>query len=58
MLELAETILDGVQKGMNVKEAQKTLRSFGQVFGLVLDSKEPENRVVEGWEHYIAEFAV
>ena len=57
MLELAETILTGVRKGMNVKEAQETLRSFGQVFGLGLDSQGPESRVVEGWERYITEFA-
>ena len=58
MLEMGEAIEAAAQRGINVKDAQKILGSFGTVFGMRLDRQEPEARVAEGWERYIAEFAV
>lgn len=58
MLGMGEAIMAAARRGMNVKDAQKMLRSFGRVFGLRLDRLEPEAGVAEGWERYIAEFAV
>jgi hypothetical protein len=48
---LAQAVLDaGGQQ--DVKDAQETLRKYGQVFGLTLGSGAPEERVVNGWEHH------
>jgi cysteinyl-tRNA synthetase len=46
--KLVQAILDaGGQQ--DVREAQDTLRKYGQIFGLTPGSGEPEQRVVTGW---------
>jgi cysteinyl-tRNA synthetase len=46
---LAQAILAAAHQGNDVREAQKTLRTFSAVFGLRLDTQVPEAHVQEGW---------
>jgi L-cysteine:1D-myo-inositol 2-amino-2-deoxy-alpha-D-glucopyranoside ligase len=56
--QLAEEILAGGESGRDIATAQALLRQLGAVLGLRLDRREPESRVVEGWDRYLEEFSV
>jgi L-cysteine:1D-myo-inositol 2-amino-2-deoxy-alpha-D-glucopyranoside ligase len=53
---LAEDVVRAAAAGQNVSGAQETVRTLGRIFGLRLDSPEPEGRVVAGWAKHLARF--
>jgi cysteinyl-tRNA synthetase len=54
--ELAERILAAAANRNDVDRAQSTLRSLGGIFGLRLDARAPDPRVVSGWEEHLSRF--
>ena len=54
---LADDILLAAGSGRAVRGAQEALEVMGRVFGLRLDSTEPEPRVVREWGTYLSEFS-
>lgn len=54
--DLAVQILLAALAGRDVSSAQTTLRTLSHVFGLTLDTGEPENRVKEGWHQHLQKF--
>lgn len=56
LTELATHIQSAAEKGWQVKEAQKELRTMARVFGLRLDASNPEERVQRGWQAHLADF--
>jgi len=55
LVELAQEVSSSAGQGMQVDEAQETLKKMNQVFGLQLGD-EPEARVVEGWGEHLRRF--
>ncbi len=53
---LADDILAAKHTGYDVPAAQNSLRTMGRVFGLRLDSAEPEERVTAGWGLHLKRF--
>jgi cysteinyl-tRNA synthetase len=56
MQRLADDILLAAGSGGAVRGAQEALRVMGRVFGLRLDSTEPEPRVVREWDQHLSDF--
>lgn len=54
--DLAEKILAAARVGRDLGAAQEALREMSKVFGLRLDSGEPEPRVLEGWNEHLRRF--
>jgi L-cysteine:1D-myo-inositol 2-amino-2-deoxy-alpha-D-glucopyranoside ligase len=54
--EMASEILSAAHSGHKVGPAQRTLRTLAGVFGLRLDSDQPELRVTNGWQRHLGEF--
>jgi L-cysteine:1D-myo-inositol 2-amino-2-deoxy-alpha-D-glucopyranoside ligase len=54
---LADDILLAAGSDRTVRGAQEALGVMGRVFGLRLDSTEPEPRVVREWGTYLSEFS-
>jgi len=55
---LADRILDAARAGRRVEPAQASLRRLSSVFGLRLDRKEAEERVLRGWDVHLERFSV
>jgi L-cysteine:1D-myo-inositol 2-amino-2-deoxy-alpha-D-glucopyranoside ligase len=55
--QLAEEVLEAAAADRNVQAAQKALRSMGRVFGLRLDTRGPEKRVVSRWNQHLKRFS-
>jgi cysteinyl-tRNA synthetase len=53
----AADVLSAAQAGRDVHAAQTELRRLGAVFGLRLDSAEPEARVTAGWDQHLQRFS-
>ncbi len=53
----AEEIISAARAGRNVGPAHRSLRTMGRVFGLRLDAREPEERVIEGWDLHQTRFS-
>jgi L-cysteine:1D-myo-inositol 2-amino-2-deoxy-alpha-D-glucopyranoside ligase len=53
---LADETLESAEADQDVAAAQEALRALGRVFGLRLDAKEPEARVVAGWDRHLKRF--
>jgi cysteinyl-tRNA synthetase len=54
---LADDILLAAGAGQDVQGAQEDLRVMSRVFGLRLDSTEPEPRVAREWGRYLGDFS-
>lgn len=54
---LAQQIFDSSNKGDDVSQAQRALRTIGGIFGLRLDREEPEERVTFNWKRHLNRFA-
>ena len=52
----ATQILRVAETGRDVRGAQAMLREMAAVFGLYLDSQEPEERVQSGWDEHLQRF--
>ena len=57
MIQLADHILCAADEQKDLSEAQALLSNQSTVFGLRLESEEPEQRVIEGWLQHGKEFA-
>ncbi len=57
LINLADLILTGAIQGAAVGQARAALREMARVFGLRVDSAEPEGRVVAGWSAHLRRFA-
>ncbi|MEJ2351377.1 MAG: hypothetical protein P8Y03_16440, partial [Anaerolineales bacterium] len=55
-LDLAQKILLAGRVGKDVRGAQEALRRMAGVFGLRLEDKDPEARVVQGWNQHLRRF--
>ncbi len=53
---LAEVVMTAARARQNILGAQLTLRALGQIFGLRLDAKTPESRVLTGWSQHLQRF--
>ncbi len=53
---LAGEMVEAARVGRNVKAAQETLRTLGQIFGLRLDTENPEARIRAGWDEHLKRF--
>jgi L-cysteine:1D-myo-inositol 2-amino-2-deoxy-alpha-D-glucopyranoside ligase len=54
--QLTDATLEAADAGQDVAAAQATLREMGHVFGLRLDQRDPEPRVMEGWGRHLQRF--
>ncbi len=54
--KLADSILDKDQSSNNIQQAKQVLRDRCSILGLRLDSPEPEERVVAGWQRHRKRF--
>jgi cysteinyl-tRNA synthetase len=52
LLNLADEILFRAANDYQVEDAQVALRQMASVFGLRLDRRSPEGRVIAGWRNY------
>lgn len=52
LLNLADEILFRAANDYQVENAQAALRQMASVFGLRLDRRSPEDRVIAGWRNY------
>ena len=57
LFSLAQKILDAVSLGSRVVGAQDALRKMGQVFGLRMEEKGAEARVIENWNKILIRFS-
>lgn len=56
LVTLAEAILGHAAERQSSSEAQNTLQAMGKVLGLRLGEQTPEERVMTGWQHHLAQF--
>ena len=56
LVTLAEAILGHAAGRQSSSEAQNTLQAMGKVLGLRLGEQTPEERVMTGWQHHLAQF--
>jgi L-cysteine:1D-myo-inositol 2-amino-2-deoxy-alpha-D-glucopyranoside ligase len=56
MKSLADDILYRSDRGLELGDAQQTLRAMADIFGLVLEKKSPEQRVLDGWQDHLLRF--
>jgi L-cysteine:1D-myo-inositol 2-amino-2-deoxy-alpha-D-glucopyranoside ligase len=55
--QLGDEVLEAAAADRDVQPAQEALRSMGLVFGLRLDTRGPEERVVSGWNQHLKRFS-
>ncbi len=56
LADLADEIVEGAQKEMNIQKAQETLRCCGSVLGLRFDAKDPAAEIEAGWDTHLLRF--
>jgi len=56
LYSFAQKILEAASLGRRVVEAQDALREMGQVFGLRMEEKRAEVRVIENWNKILTRF--
>lgn len=57
IIQLSNEISSASGQGMDIVEAQTTLRNLGQTLGLRLAQNGPEQRIVDGWSIHQQQFA-
>lgn len=57
LYSFAQKILEAASLGRRVVEAQDALREMGQVFGLRMEEKRAEVRVIENWNKILIRFS-
>jgi len=57
MSSLADQILAASERGLKIVKAQKKLRAMANIFGMNLDRYAPEERVINGWNKHLENFA-
>ena len=55
--KLAGEIVTSAGAGLNVEDAQRSLRTRCGILGLRLDHQQPESRVIAGWQEHRQRFA-
>lgn len=58
ILDLAKEIILAGRASKDVHPAQEALRKMAGVFGLRLDARDPEARVVQGWDQHLRRFEI
>lgn len=56
--DLSDRIIDMAKSGKSITEAQGAIHRMGSVFGLQMDHREPESRVVQGWSKHMKRFPI
>ncbi|NOZ51225.1 MAG: cysteine--tRNA ligase [Chloroflexi bacterium] len=56
--EMAVDVLQDAKRGYDVRQARAQFRLFAAIFGLRLDTAEPEARVTLGWNRHLCQFPV